>query len=397
VLRRIVPVGLICLFLIGAIGCRDKAAPKPSLPVITPTQPAQPPRERYIEVSSFDLIHKLIDPQLTELQRQDLWEQHQGKRVRWINEVEGVEQRGEDIVVVFVSPKGFSIEDYEFEHFQIEATFDRGQRPKLLELKEGDLVIYSGILDSFEKAGSIIRIKESSIVSPNILKPLWRIGGVGLGIGSSRIIVREGIIYLAEWFGKLGGGSYFFRNSGLWAVDAKTGKLLWKDKAEDTVAAIDDRYIYVWNVTVKETYIEIAFSDLEIKVLDKFSGKTVYTQPIKGWYRSREAREETIQKLREKTMAMIGPEALFFIDKPETGELRQEWGGLVYSVMGPEGVNECYLGFRAVDPRKGSVVWTLTKNVGIFDFAIDNGVLYITNNWGYPKGYGLYAFKLLDP
>jgi hypothetical protein len=133
--------------------------------VITTHSPATPPE--YINVSAYNFTTALFDPELTSLQRQDIWEDYEGKQVKWTSELEEVASGEEESVAYFLDPA-------DWERTIIKAVFDESQRSSLLELKEGDLVIYTGVLTSFGKISGEAEIcLRDCVVVSLALESLW--------------------------------------------------------------------------------------------------------------------------------------------------------------------------------------------------------------------------------
>ena len=58
----------------------------------------------YVGASAYGFAIKLFDPELTSLQRKDLWEDYGGKQVEWTNELKSVSTEGGELVAYFLNP-----------------------------------------------------------------------------------------------------------------------------------------------------------------------------------------------------------------------------------------------------------------------------------------------------
>ena len=110
-------------------------------------------KEEYLQISPIELANKVFDENLTDLQREELWKEYKGKRVRWINELENVESTSESIVATFLTEytSGFSSSskvNY-MGCYYIVVNFDKAQQSSIEKLFKGDLVTYTGELDTF--------------------------------------------------------------------------------------------------------------------------------------------------------------------------------------------------------------------------------------------------------
>jgi len=117
----------------------------------------------YINVSAYNFTTELFDPELTDLQRESLWEEYEGKQVKWISELEEVISGEEKMTAYFLNP-------FELRFTKVKAVFDESQKSSLEELKKGDLVTYTGVLASFGHAE--ISLTDCTVVS-FALESLW--------------------------------------------------------------------------------------------------------------------------------------------------------------------------------------------------------------------------------
>ena len=123
-------------------------------------------KAEYLDVSACELLDKVFDRSLTELQREQLWNAYKGKSVRWIGELEDVESLRSGIRAAF-SPG-------------IEVVFDESQMATLSALEKGELCMYSGTLESFGDSYSsyhgvrnTLRLGNGKVIAPEVISLLW--------------------------------------------------------------------------------------------------------------------------------------------------------------------------------------------------------------------------------
>lgn len=350
----------------------------------------------YIGVSAHDFAKKLSDPRLTSLQRQNVWKDYEGKRVEWINELEYMSTEGEGLIAYFLNPLDWG-------RIEVKATFNESQRPSLLNLKEGDMVTYTGILASFGETE--IRLTNCSIVSLPIV-PLW--WNDDIDTSSKRILIGDEVLCL-------GPGTYHdatgFLSPKIAGINRETGELLWEDEeTESILVGIDSCYIYAWH-PVK--IVPMSSSDYlwywyvsNITALDKLSGQIGWDSYLSedthclsqygclpdDWSQSDFVDCCILQeRVKEEIINESEPGLTFLIDKPPLSELTYEYQGVIYKsacvVYGGAGI-ECGA-LQAIDHQKGDVLWMMTfQGTGMNDFSIIDRILYVSTD----KGVG--AFKL---
>jgi hypothetical protein len=343
----------------------------------------------YEAISAYDLAERLFDPELTELQRQDLWEQYQGKNVKWISEVRKIEPIADDVKVEFFC----GVVWYDV---KIKAIFDGTQKPNLLKLEAGDLIVYKGILDSFRKSGELeINLRDCTFVSLAITL-LWQAAPPSpLICEETRLLVDDKALYL-------GPGERVYLGL-IVALDRQTGELLWSFQSMGMLGAIDAHYVYAWNVIERGAYWRGAETEyhfeLEIYALDKVSGKVSGFWSRKFqivWPALDEFVEESIrQRLRNETVAKAGSEVIFMSDKPGMSELSYDYEGITYNTGSLQNGHRYLL--RAIDSKKDSVLWLATfatlKGNGVSDFVVADGILYVLINYGPPPLVAAYKLR----
>ncbi|GAG05830.1 unnamed protein product, partial [marine sediment metagenome] len=191
----------------------------------------------YIAFSAYDFAEKLLAPELTSLQRDDLWTDYDGKRVEWTNELKYVSLKKEGPVAHFINPLDWA-------RTEVVAVFDESQRSSLLELNEGDLVTYTGVLDRFGVAE--ISLTGCTVVSLPI-EPFWWKGNIDTH--GKRILVGDEVLCL--------GPSTYDDATGyrprlppkITAIDRETGELMWEsEETESILVGIDSQYVYAWHL-----------------------------------------------------------------------------------------------------------------------------------------------------
>jgi len=116
-----------------------------------------------VALSAHDFAEMLFARNLTDLQRGDLWQDYQGKQVQWTNQLRHLSPEGEGFIAYFLNPLDWA-------RTEVQAVFDESQTLSLEELEEGDMVTYSGVLDSFTT--DEIRLAGCTVVSLPVV-PLW--------------------------------------------------------------------------------------------------------------------------------------------------------------------------------------------------------------------------------
>ena len=350
----------------------------------------------YIGVSAHDFAKELFEPQLTSLQREDLWKNYAGKHVNWTSELQYVSTEEEGLIAYFLNPSDWA-------RTEVVAVFDESQRSSLLNLKESNLVTYTGVLTSFREAE--IRLTDCTVVSLPIV-PLW--WNDDIDTHGKRILVGNEVLCL-------GPSTYDDATERLspkiTAINRETGRLLWEgEKTESILVGIDSQYVYTWHpvkiVPMSEPNYPWYWYASNISALDKVSGQI-------GWssYLSEDTHcllqydclpdEWSLSDfvncciLKEGVKEEITNESAsgltFLIDKPPLSELTYEYQGVIYksacAAYGGIGT-ECGA-LQAIDQQTDDVLWMMTfQERGMNDFSIVDGTLYVSTD----KGVG--AFKL---
>lgn len=349
----------------------------------------------YVTVSAYDFAKELFNPELTSLQRDDLWKNYGGKQAEWTNELKYVSPEGEGLVAYFLNP-------LDWERTEVVAFFDESQRSSLLELKEGDLVTYTGVLASFGEAE--ISLTDCTVVSLPIV-PLWWNGNIDTH--SKRILVGDEVLYL--------GPSTYDDATGhlspkITAINRETGELLWEDeKTESVLVGMDSHYVYAWHLLRIDPMSEPDYPwywfTSNITALDKVSGQigwdSFFSEDVDclqydylpdEWSLSDFVNCCVLGKsVKEEIINKGEPGLTFLMDKPSLSELTYEHQGVIYksacAVYGGVG-RECGA-LQTLDQETGDFFWMMTfQETGVNDFAIVDGILYVSTD----KGVG--AFRL---
>jgi hypothetical protein len=353
----------------------------------------------YAAVSCYDLGIELFDPQLTDLQRQDLWKDYGGKQVEWTGELAYVSEKREGLAVCFLNPLDFA-------RTEVVAVFDENQRLSLLELSEGDLVTYTGVLAGFGR--SEIRLTNCAIVAAALV-PLW--WDYDIGTLDRRMVIGDETVCLgpSTYDDAVEGTNYVLPT--IMAISRETGRLLWEDENTDSVlVGIDSGYAYVWHpvkiVAMSEPDYPWYWYASDITALDEVSGQVAWDSSLSEstdcasqigclpdeWSLSDFVDCCILQgSVKGKIASEGGPGLTFLIGKPPLSELTYEYQGVIYrstcAIYGGVGI-ECGA-LQALDQGTGDVLWMMTfQETGMSDFSIVDGILYVSTD----KGVG--AFEL---
>jgi hypothetical protein len=354
-----------------------------------------------VTVSAYDFAIQLFDPELTSLQREALWKNYVGKQAEWTNELKYVSIEKEGPVAYFLNPLGWA-------RTEVEAVFDESQMPSLLQLEEGDLVTYKGVLDKF--AGTEISLTDCTVVSLSIVPVWWN---EEIDTHSKRILIGDEVLCL-------GPSTYDDATEyrprlppQITAINRTTGKLLWEgEKTESVLVGIDSSYAYAWHsvriVPMSEPDPWYWYAS-NITALDKVSGQIGWSSYLSEGVDCRGQDEydclpdEWSQsdfvnccilkgRVKEEITNEGEPGMPFLIDKPPLSELTYEYQGVIYksacAVYG--GVTGCSA-LQAIDQQTGDVLWMMTfreKGMNDFSISIVDGILYVSTD----EGVG--AFKL---
>jgi len=344
----------------------------------------------YVGVSAYGFAEELFNPQLTSLQREDLWEDYAGKQAEWTNELKSVSTEGGELVAYFLNPLDWA-------RTEVVAVFDESQMSSLLNLKEGDLVTYTGVLASFGETE--IRLTGCTVVSLPVV-PLWWSGNIDTH--SKRILVGDEVLCL-------GPSTYDdatdYVPPKITVINREEGEILWEaGKTESILVGIDSRYVYAWHpvkiVLMPEPDYPWYWFASNIMALNKVSGQIGWSSYFSDdvyclgqcdclpdeWSQSDFVSCYILgESVKEEITNEGEPGLTFLVDKSPLSELTYEYQGVIYrsacAVYG--GVTKCNA-LQALDQQTGDVVlWMMTfRETGMNDFSIVDGILYVSTDEG---------------
>jgi len=353
----------------------------------------------YVAVSAYDFGKVLFAPQLTTLQREDLWKDYQGKKVQWTSELKYVSTEQEGLTSYFVNPLDWA-------RTEVVAVFDESQRSSLLELNGGDLVVYTGILASF--GATEIELTDCTVVSLPVA-PLW--WNEDIDTHNKRILVGDQAVFLGPGTYGAATRTTQYLPPRITAINRETGQLLWEDEeTESILVGIDSRYVYAWHpvkiVSMSEWDYYWYWYASNTTALDEVSGQIAW-----DFYASEDTHclsqigclpdEWSLSdfvnccilqgSVKEEITKDSEPDLTFLMDKPPLSQLAYQYQGVTYksacAVYGGVGT-ECGA-LQATDQQTGDVLWMMTfQETGMTDFSIVDGILYVSTD----KGVG--AFEL---
>jgi hypothetical protein len=366
---------------------------------LLPVPSGQVAELEYVAVSAYDFAKELFDPELTSLQREDLWKGYEGKPVEWTNELKYVSTEGEGLVAYFVNPLDWA-------RTEVAAVFDESQRSSLLELHEGDLVTYTGVLASF--GATEIRLTDCAVVSLSVA-PLW--WNDDIDTHNKRILVGDEAVFLGPGTYRAATRITQYLPPQITAINRETGELLWEhEKTKCVLVGIDSRHAYVWYlarlVPMSEPDYPWYWYAYNITALDEVSGQidwdSYFSEDVdclsqSGCLPDKWSLFDFVnccilqESVKEKITNEGEPDLAFLIDKPPLAELTYQYQGVIYrsvcAVYG--GVGKACGALQATDQETGDALWMMTfRETGMKDFSIVDGILYVSTD----KGVG--AFKL---
>lgn len=345
------------------------APPAPSPPEVTQTKPEVPqpvPKEEYLELSAYEATKKLSDTSLTQLQREELWRSYEGKQVRWISQLQDVEPLQEETIVTF-SPS-------------VQVIFDKNQRSLLLSLAKGDLVIYSGKLDSYRRDS--IRLTDGAIMVPKVLVLIWSKDFEPIAHTISPPLVGDNKLYV--W------GSDSTGERRLCALIVETGETIWQrnfPRTEnlpnrryidhfDYLIGVDEHHVYITGHESSHYFGTYAYDRFSLEALDKETGQTVWYESYKyesafELYRSKERSSKIGELLQQKGIKLVL--------EPD-GNRQKTTDDIAFDVMGRTTL--C-----ALDSKSEKTIWTKGWGKPIDFVGVSKGILYVFS------GKELEAFK----
>ena len=353
----------------------------------------------YAALSAYDLGKRIFEPQLTSLQREDLWKDYQGKRVQWTGELKYVSTEQEGPTAYFVNPLDWA-------RTEVVAVFDESQSSSLLELGEGELISYTGVLASFGQTE--IRLTHCAVVSTALVPSWWN---DDIDTHNKRILVGEEVVLLGpSTYGDATRITQYLPPK-IVAINRETGDLLWEyEKTGCILVGIDSQHAYVSYVArlvpMSEPDYPWYWYACNITAVDEVSGQIGWNSYFyedvdclsqSGCVPGERSPSDIVDccilqgSVKEEITNEGGPDLAFLIDKPPLSELAYQYQGVVYksacAVYG--GVGTQCGALQATDQGTGDVLWMMTfQERGMTDFSMVDGILYVSTD----KGVG--AFEL---
>jgi len=353
----------------------------------------------YVADSAYDFAEELFTPELTSLQRDDIWRDYEGKQVQWTNELKDLSLEKEELVAHFINPLDRA-------RTEVVAVFDESQGSSLENLKQGDLVTYTGVLTRFK--GTEISLTDCTVVSPALVSLWWN---DNIDTLNKRILAGDDVVCL-------GPSTYDDATEGtnrvlpkITTINRETGELLWEsEKTESILVGIDSQYVYSWHpvqlVPRSEPDDPWYWYASNIAALNVTSGQVGWGSFLSKDVDCREKHDCLPEEWSESDFVnccILGESVkeeipnngesglTFLIGKPLLSELTYEYQGVIYkstcAVYGGVGIHCGAL--QALDKQTDEVLWMMTfQERGVTDFSIVDGILYVSTD----KGIG--AFQL---
>jgi outer membrane protein assembly factor BamB len=300
-------------------------------------------------------------------------------------------------------PVAYFVNPLDWDRTEVEAVFDETQRSSLLQLKEGDLVTYTGVLASFGQTE--ISLTNCSVVSL-ALAPLW--WNHDIDTSNKRILIGDEVLCL-------GPSTYDDATARLspriTVINRETGELLWEaERTESILVGIDSHYVYAWRpvkiVPMSEPDYPWYWYASNVTALNKTSAQVGWDAFLSedvycpdqcdclpdGWSQSDFVNCCILQQRVKEEITNEGESGpTFLIDRPPLSELTYEYQGAIYksicAVYGGTGM-ECGA-LQALGQQTGDWLWKMTfGETAMIDFSMVDGILYVSTD----EGVG--AFKL---
>ena len=346
-----------------------------------------------VGISAYDFGRELFDPELTSLQREDLWKNYEGKQVIWTNELAYVSAKQEGLVAYFVSPVDWA-------RIEVTALFDENQTPSLLGMNPGDLVVYNGTLAGF--GANEIELTDCTFVSHPVELLWWN---DDIETHSKRIVVGDQAVFLGpRTYGAATRVTQYLPPR-ITAINRETGGLLWEHGTTSCIlVGIDSLRAYASYlprlVLMAEPDYPWYWYGCNMTALDKASGQidssSYFYDDVDCLSESGCLPDEWTlsdfvnccilqERVREEIARKDGPNLNFLIDKPPLSELAYQYQGVIYesvcAVYG--GVGTACGALQATDQEAGDVRWVMTfQERGMIDFSIVDGTLYVSTDRG---------------
>lgn len=220
-----------------------------------PCTPTPVPKEEYLELFPYELLEKIEAPGLTSLQREEMWKQFKGKRVRWTGEFIGIEPGKGSLVAKFqIGTDAWGVTTL--------VRLDKRYEGIAAKLSKGDLVVYTGTLNTCVEWATFC-LDNGELVALKVFTPLW----------SKDLSLLDAV----------GNVVYAAKRLFLSALDAQTGKAIWSRQFGS-----EEEFPCLLSATQRELYIVGRKSEpprpqqpkQRVQLLDPATGKTVWTKDV---------------------------------------------------------------------------------------------------------------------
>jgi hypothetical protein len=360
----------------------------------------------YVADSAYGFAEEFFAPELTRLQRDNLWEDYRGKQVQWTSELKYVSSEKEGLVAYFINPLDWA-------RTEVVAVFDESQRLGLQGISDGDMVTYTGVLAGF--GVTEISLADCTVVSVPIELLWWN---DKIDTHGKRILVGDNVLCL-------GPSTYDDATDyrphpapAITVVDRETGELMWESEETGSIlVGIDSQHVYAWHLLRElversepgDPYYWYASNVAALKIA---SGQIAWLSYLARdvdcegkhhclpdeWSRSdfvdccvlgESVKDEITDKEGQSGLTLL-------VSKPLLSELTYEYQGTTYksacAVYGGGGI-ECGV-LQALDQQTAEVLWMVTfQERGMNDFSIFDGILYVSTD----DGVGAFELPNLVP
>jgi len=284
----------------------------------------------------------------------------------------------------------------------------RLSRQALLQLSNGDLVTYTGVLASLGQ--NEIRLTDCVVVTRALVPLWWDNEDDVIDTADKRVLVGGEVVCLGpSTYDDAQGTNHVLPK--ITAIDRETGEFLWQhEETKSILVGIDSNYVYAWHpvkiVRMSDSDSYWYWYASSIIALDGATGQVGWDLSLSGdthcesqisclpdqWSLSDYVGCCILPgRVKDEITTGGGPGLTFLMNKAPLYKLTYEYEGVIYksacAVYGGLGT-ECGA-LQAVDQKTDEVIWTMTfGQTGMTDFSIVDGILYVSTD----KGAG--AFQL---
>ena len=343
----------------------------------------------HVAISAYNFTEQLFDPELTSLQRDEFWDEYEGKQVKWISELEESIVGEEEITVYFLNP-------FERTWIMVKAGFDVSQKSSLAQLNQGDLAIYTGVLAEFGERE--ISLTDCTFLSLAMV-PFWWNGDIDTS--GKRLLIGDEALYLGPSTYKDATEHNLPR---IGAFDRETGELLWEGNETETVLmGIDSHYIYTGWLTMSSLGGGVRVFPYA-EAVDKLSGQVVWTSSLSNMSLSISGCQDILEEIfdweatfaecidvwvmlsvEEEITSKAESSLMLLPYMPLLYEVVCEYEGVIYKNVCPvySGTGAECSGLQAIEQETGSVLWIMSfQKTNMKDFWITDGMLYASTDNG---------------